>query len=239
MIMMEYLIACLALLFSGAIGVLSFALIDCLKSGEEASEIKTNTKNKPVISLQLFKNALTTPRVIFLCISLAVNCYAYYRTFTFDLTTVAVIKLFLTITFVMSAMFIDKELKKIPNILILSMLGTEIVFILLEYFILEQEVLQNILISSGIGLIGCFFAMTILSLITKGGMGMGDVKLISMLGFLMGIGTAFYTLVYSMIVCFLFALPMLAFGKKKMKDGLPFAPFIYAGLIMAVVFGTF
>ncbi|MDR0919541.1 MAG: A24 family peptidase [Oscillospiraceae bacterium] len=258
---MSYLISGLFLLFTGVICVISFVFIDYLRKSDltpaqtESASGSSDDGNKPgsgsdgdKLSLSLFKNtylkpaqvkkSLTQRRIIYLLIAMLLNCYTYYRVFTFDLHTVAVLKIFFVLAFLMSAMFIDKATKKIPNLLILTMLGTEALFIPLEFFF-EREEFKSLIISSVIGFFGSFVAMFLLSLMTRGGMGMGDVKLFAAIGLLMGAAASFYTFVYAMLLCFFAALFMLFFAHKNMKDKLSFGPFIYFGFLSATIFGTF
>lgn len=241
---MEYLTAGLALIFSGLIGIISFMFVDYLKNSDLAPSLdgtasgSVGEKAEPALNFRMWKTAMTKKRIIFLCSSLLLNCYAYYRVFTFDLNMVAVVKVFIVIAFLMSAMFVDQATKKIPNFLILTMLGTEVIFILFE-FLFERDIFVKLLIASGIGFAGSFLFMIIISLLTKGGIGMGDVKLIAALGLLVGISGAFYTLVYAELLCFLVSLFMIFFAKKNLKYSLPFGPFIYYGFLAAAIFGTF
>jgi leader peptidase (prepilin peptidase) / N-methyltransferase len=75
---------------------------------------------------------------------------------------------------------------------------------------------------------------TLISLATRGGIGMGDAKL----GFLMGAGlgwSVFSALVWSSIAMFLAAVVVLMRGGlAARKDRLPFGPFLALGAILAL-----
>jgi prepilin signal peptidase PulO-like enzyme (type II secretory pathway) len=88
--------------------------------------------------------------------------------------------------------------------------------------------------------IGAFLFFLFLFLITKGrGMGFGDVKLVFLLGLILGfpkIVAAFYIafLTGAILGCIL-----ILWGKKKLTGGtIPFGPFLVLGAIIAMFWGT-
>jgi len=75
-------------------------------------------------------------------------------------------------------------------------------------------------------------------LFTRGrGMGLGDVKLISVLGFLFGWPDILLIIFYSFVIGAIIALFIMALGRKKFKDVIPFGPFIAIGAALTVFFG--
>ncbi len=81
----------------------------------------------------------------------------------------------------------------------------------------------------------CGSLLLIVYLITKGGIGMGDVKLFSCVGLYLGIKLAFTALFCSVLLTLLAGLALVILRKYKMKDTLPFAPFIYLGVILTLI----
>ena len=75
--------------------------------------------------------------------------------------------------------FIDIEYMEIPDVLVLSILGTSIVHKLVNYFIFDKnfEIWNSIL-----GLLVSGFIFLIIIVASKGGMGGGDMTLIASLG---------------------------------------------------------
>lgn len=81
---------------------------------------------------------------------------------------------------------------------------------------------------------GLFLAIVILS---KGGMGGGDVTLIGALGFVLGVGGILVTIFLSFILGAVISLVLLATKIKTRKDPIPFGPFIIMGFFVALLWG--
>ncbi len=88
--------------------------------------------------------------------------------------------------------------------------------------------------------VGAFLFFLLLFLLTKGrGMGFGDVKFV----FLMGLVLGFPGIVIGLYLAFLtgagVALILVLWGKKKFSGGtIPFGPFLVAGCIAVLLFGS-
>ncbi|UPM56537.1 prepilin peptidase [Gottfriedia acidiceleris] len=86
--------------------------------------------------------------------------------------------------------------------------------------------------SSIVGAFGAFVVLLLINLISKGGMGGGDIKLFSVLGIILGWKL---TLIAFMLACFsgsFYGLVVLLSGKLKQRNPIPFGPFIsFGGLI--------
>ena len=125
--------------------------------------------------------------------------------------------------------FIDLNEKIIPNLLSYS--GIIIGLILSLIF-------NNLsFISAILGLIIPSLLLLIIALIFQGGMGIGDVKLVGMIGTFTGylypligifIGSLFGSIIF---------LPLLMTGKIDKKTRIPFGPLISLGTIIMILFG--
>lgn len=77
----------------------------------------------------------------------------------------------------------------------------------------------------------------ILWVITRGrGMGLGDVKLVIPLGWLIGLSSGFAMLLLSFWSGAVYAMFLLVFSKKKMKSEVAFGPFIILGFMLAFLY---
>lgn len=74
-----------------------------------------------------------------------------------------------------------------------------------------------------------------MSFITKGGLGLGDVKLFAGAALYMGLGSSISAMAVSTLASGVFALVLLAVNPKNRKRCIPFAPFILIGTLAAVV----
>jgi len=81
-----------------------------------------------------------------------------------------------------------------------------------------------------------FFLLFLISFISKGGMGGGDIKLFALLGFIMGVKSVLFIFFFSSLFGSLFGLFMMAIGKLKRKTAIPFGPFIALGTVFTLFF---
>jgi len=79
--------------------------------------------------------------------------------------------------------------------------------------------------------------LLLVAVISKGGMGGGDVKLAGMVGLFLGWPLASLALFLSLVTGGLLGIYLLISGCKKRQDPVPFAPFIAIGVILALLFG--
>ena len=86
---------------------------------------------------------------------------------------------------------------------------------------------------------GAFFCgglLELIRLISKGGIGMGDVKLMTACGFYLGIVPGIFVLMLSYMLAGLFCLPVLLLKKASLKTRIPMAPFFAASMILMLFF---
>lgn len=82
------------------------------------------------------------------------------------------------------------------------------------------------------GIIGLIY------LISKGKwMGFGDIKLAALLGFILGLNSVFIGFLLTFLIGGLIGIILIAFGKKGLKDKIPFAPILILGFIIAIFWG--
>ena len=89
----------------------------------------------------------------------------------------------------------------------------------------------------GILIAGVFFLVVVL--VSRGkGMGMGDVKLIAVLGLLFGWPDILLIIMLSFIIGTVVVVPLMVIRKKKMSDKIPFGPFIVIASAIVFFFGS-
>lgn len=76
-----------------------------------------------------------------------------------------------------------------------------------------------------------------ISLLTKGGIGFGDIKLIAVSGLLLGFEKNFFAFVLAYLLAGLFYIVPLVKGKINGKDEIPMVPFFAAALTLSALFG--
>jgi len=129
---------------------------------------------------------------------------------------------------------IDLKEMIIPDSLVISILVLSIVHKLVNYFIYDLS--PNILGSIG-GLILAGGLFLLIVILTKGGMGGGDVTLIGALGFVLGIRLILLNILLSFVLGAIISLFLLATKIKTRKDPIPFGPFIILSFFIVLLYG--
>ncbi|MBI2919144.1 MAG: prepilin peptidase [Chloroflexi bacterium] len=91
-------------------------------------------------------------------------------------------------------------------------------------------------VGAGVGALLLFAAVVLLS---RGGMGWGDVKLAGLVGLLTGVPGVAVALWLAVVAGGAAALPLLALRRRSRKDPIPFAPFLSAGAVAALLGGDY
>ncbi len=79
--------------------------------------------------------------------------------------------------------------------------------------------------------------LLLIAIISKGGMGMGDVKLMAAAGFFLGARDILIAFVLGAIVGGVIAIGLVAFKGAKRVMKIPFGPFLAIGIFSAMIFG--
>jgi leader peptidase (prepilin peptidase)/N-methyltransferase len=82
-----------------------------------------------------------------------------------------------------------------------------------------------------------FAIMLLPYLISRGGMGAGDVKLAGLIGMVVGFPQVFVALLVGIIIGGLVAVFLLVSRLRKRREAIPFGPFLAVGAIVALVWG--
>jgi leader peptidase (prepilin peptidase) / N-methyltransferase len=77
----------------------------------------------------------------------------------------------------------------------------------------------------------------LIAVISKGGMGGGDIKLIAMIGAFLGWQGALFTIFSGALLGSLVGVTLMLLGKKGRKDKVPFGPFLSCGAILFMLSG--
>lgn len=202
-------------------------------SDEEESEKETD-KEKAVYSrlhsiaavLVLFVITLVTS--LFMC-EYAKNDDGSYLFYAKMITLYAIVS---------AAALTDYKRHIIPNALIIFGLIARVVFYVLE-FIFKKDVILQIAQNDLTGFVLGFVILFVIALIAKNSLGFGDVKLCGIIGIMGGGTCAYVTLFVCFLVCALASVVMLVARKKNRKSLISLAPFIYIGLLSALIMGLY
>ena len=130
----------------------------------------------------------------------------------------------------------DRQEHRIPN------RGLAILFIL-RLAILAGEVIsypglwQEFFLHAFGGAASSFILMIAAFFLSREKIGMGDVKLLTVMGFYLGFSLTYIVLLISLVFAAVWGLWNIWKKRVKMKDFIPFAPFLLVGLTVALGLG--
>jgi leader peptidase (prepilin peptidase)/N-methyltransferase len=80
--------------------------------------------------------------------------------------------------------------------------------------------------------------LLVITLASRGGMGIGDVKFAAVLGLWMGVQHIVLTLFLSFLIGGIGGVVLLALKLKSRKDAVPFGPYLAVGAFIAILYGN-
>ncbi|MFQ9516011.1 MAG: prepilin peptidase [Eubacterium sp.] len=143
------------------------------------------------------------------------------------------IKRIILICLLWIAAYYDYKYMRIPNRLILIGVVWRIIIFIFELVFERNNLFTTVkseILAAGILVVASIICMIII----KNSIGMGDVKLFTIMGLFQGINGITYSVFLSLLVSFFVALFLLAKKKKGRKDAIPFAPCILVGTMISV-----
>ena len=188
-----------------------------------ADESVVPYKKKTLILLTIFCFAIT--------LAAQISLYHYTN------TVVSFVKLYGVLLLVLCAGAIDFKRRIIPNALILIGLAFRAGIYVYEFLCVDN--IQAVLISDGIGFAIGFVFLALVSAVTKGSLGFGDVKLFGVIGLTTGAVCTYSTLLISLVLSVIVSVIGIATKKMGRKDSFPFGPCIAAGYAIAVLLTSY
>lgn len=135
---------------------------------------------------------------------------------------------FTAVVLVLAASIIDIRERRIPDKLVLA---GAFVGLLISLIDPQRGFLTGLL-----GGIRAGAVLILVRYITKGGLGLGDVKLFSCVGIYLRFEDTVSAMFIAAVLSGLYSLALICINKDNNKLELPFAPFILAGVLAAIVF---
>jgi leader peptidase (prepilin peptidase)/N-methyltransferase len=129
-------------------------------------------------------------------------------------------------TFLLTVLVIDLEHRRVLNI----MVGPAVVVVLVLSLLPQTPTLQSALIGGAVGL-GLFILVYLLS---RGHLGMGDVKLAGLIGLMLGYPAALNALMAGIILGAVAALILLATRRATRKSTMAYAPYLALGALFTM-----
>ena len=127
----------------------------------------------------------------------------------------------------------DLKEKRIPNGLILAMLASWVLVMVPKLF-LDTDDAVALIADSIIGFATGGGLFLIVYIISRKGLGGGDVKFMAASGLYLGFGGTLPAMLFGTVLAALAGLALMALKKIGRKDKIPLAQFLYAGILITV-----
>lgn len=147
------------------------------------------------------------------------------------------LKRLLLLEFLISVAYVDLKKRIIPNKLQLFGVGMFLCFSLYEIFGLHMG-LKQLALDSGKGVLLGGGVFLVCMLISGGGMGMGDVKLFSVIGLILGWIGVFNVTFWSVFGIAVYGIVMMCRKKMDKKSMVPMGPFALIGMCITIFMGN-
>jgi len=134
----------------------------------------------------------------------------------------------------LAVIFIDLKEMIIPDSLVLCVLILSVVHKIFNYFLYGMPFG---LLDSILGLLAAGGLFLLIVIVSRGGMGGGDVTLMGALGFALGLKYVLLNIFLAFILGAVISVFLLAAKIKTRKDPIPFGPFIVIGFFITVLWG--
>lgn len=129
----------------------------------------------------------------------------------------------------------DLRKKRVPNQLVLAMLGAWVVVMIPQLFLRTEYALAL----AAAGLIGFAVAgalFLVVYYVSRKGLGGGDVKFMAASGLYLGGSLVLPTMLYGSVLAAVVGLTLLLLKKVGRKDTIPLVPFLYVGMLLTIFF---
>jgi len=188
--------------------------------------VTTPTAVAPAPADTRFADSLPAKRRIALAAALALSPVALWR---FGIDADGLVAVFFFGVLAVLAVK-DLETRRIPNVIVLPAAA----IVLAAVAVLRPSHALEALVAALAA--AAFFVIP--SIVTKGGVGLGDVKLALLLGAALGRGVAEALLLGCLAASVAGIVLLVRHGSSARKTALPFAPFLALGAVLAVVLGA-
>lgn len=173
-------------------------------------------------------------QVVGISILVSILCYgAVAMLFIHTIEVINRLKMVISLICITGAACNDYREQRIPNIFPFTMVVSGVILLAVGYFVSQNGAVAYI-VSSITATFFVIAGMAIAAVLTKKGIGIGDIKLLGAVALTGGVYTVGSTMFFGMIACFIVAVVLLLSKKKTMKESLAFGPFIFVGYIISI-----
>ncbi len=151
-------------------------------------------------------------------------CLTFVSVFNF---TTGFLSYLAVVVLLTAAAIIDIKERRIPDKLVSAGAAIGLIFSLFDP---TGGFLDRLIGGATAGLV-----LLLIYYITKGGLGLGDVKLFGCAGIYLGLESTVSAMLIAAVTSGLFGLVLICINRDNKKRELPFAPFILVGVLTAVI----
>ena len=121
----------------------------------------------------------------------------------------------------------------IPNCLVVAMFGAWVVVMVPQLF-LQTEIAVAVCLSGLVGAAMSGILLLVVYLVSRKGLGGGDVKFMAVSGLYLGAADVLPALLYGAVLSALVGAVMVLLKKISMRDAIPLVPFLFAGMLFVM-----
>lgn len=157
---------------------------------------------------------------------------AVFLTLYYGISVTDLLRTLLMVSILWASAWADARVCLIPNRVLL--VGALLSLLVLGVEILQQPGLVTYLVLRPVvAALALLLATLLCRAISPKGVGMGDVKLLAVMGFCLGSDLVWPALFFSFVVLFVVCVFLLATRRAKRSDSISFAPFLLVGTLLA------
>lgn len=130
----------------------------------------------------------------------------------------------------------DIRTQTIPNAGILAALACRTILLLLELFLYRSD-WEALVFQFGAGLLVMFALLFTAAFLSRGSLGMGDVKLGAVIGYYTGVRYGFMSLIMGLLCCMMVCIVQMIRRRMNLKSSIAFGPFLAIGTLLVLVMG--
>lgn len=149
-----------------------------------------------------------------------------------------IIKLLIGLICLVGSGCMDYKEHRIPNFFPLVLALSSVALLTLGFFT-GQTGAMSYIAGAVISTVAVVLLLTLASLLTKGGIGPGDIKLLGALALMGDIYLLCGTMLFGVVSCSAAGVVLLIRKKKTSKEGLPFGPFLLIGYLLSLYIQMF
>lgn len=131
---------------------------------------------------------------------------------------------------------VDLRSRVVPNRVLICMFTIRALLLAGE-IVLFSDYWKEVLISAAGGAVTGFLIFLFTYLFARKGIGLGDVKLMGVLGWYLGASLIWWDIVFCMMLAAVYSIIQLLRKKIRLKDSIPMVPFFSVGTILLLLLG--